>query len=109
MSNSMLHPVLEDAIDSLLVSWRHHNTVARRPDDLASLAAARRQLDLHRARVHRLRLGLHPEARELEEVALTTRCPSFDATVFIRRSDYLEPGSFACPCGAVVNSPHGGP
>ncbi|NNF11199.1 MAG: hypothetical protein HKN74_13035 [Acidimicrobiia bacterium] len=99
----MLHPVLEDAIDSLLMSWRHHNNVARRREDLAARAAARQQLDMHRSRVRRLRLGLHPEARELEEVTLTTRCESLDAAVFIRRSDFLDDASFACPCGAVVN------
>ncbi|MBT8192309.1 MAG: hypothetical protein KJP22_02825 [Acidimicrobiia bacterium] len=104
----MLHPVLEEAIDSLLVSWRHHDNIGRRTDDLATRAASRHQLDMHRSKVRRLRLGLHPEARELEEVALTTRCPSLDAAVFIRGNDFLEPGSFLCPCGAVVAGLNGG-
>jgi hypothetical protein len=102
-SHTMLHPVLEDAIGSLLATWRHYDDLSRRPGSYATRMAARRQLDLHRMRVHRLRRGLHPEARELEEVSLTTHCPSLAAPVFIRRSDLLDADSYACPCGAVVS------
>jgi hypothetical protein len=104
----MLHPVLEDAIESLLTTWRHYDDVSRRPEALRARARARRQLDTHRMRVRRLRIGLHPEARELEEVALTTQCPSLGAPVFIRHTDHLESGSFVCPCGAVVTGGSGG-
>jgi hypothetical protein len=99
----MLHPVLEDAIGSLLTTWRHYDDLSRRQDSYASRMATRRQLDRHRMRVHRLRRGLHPESRELEDVSLTTHCPSLAAPVFIRQSDLLDTNSYACPCGAVVD------
>jgi hypothetical protein len=98
----MLHPVLEDAIGSLLTTWRLYDDLSRGQGDYASRMAARRRLDTHRMRVHRLRRGLHPEARELEEVSLTTHCPSLAAPVFIRQSDLLDFDSYACPCGAIV-------
>jgi len=98
----MLHPVLEDAIGSLLTTWRHYDDLTRRRESYAARMEARRQLDLQRMKVHRLRRGLHPEARELEEVSLTTHCPSLAAPVFIRQSDVLDSHSYACPCGAVV-------
>jgi len=98
----MLHPVLEDSIGSLLATWRHYDDLSRRQGDYAARMNARRQLDVHRMRVHRLRRGLHPEARELEEVSLTTHCPSLAAPVFIRQSDLLDSVSYACPCGAIV-------
>lgn len=99
----MLHPVLEDAIDSLLTSWRHYDDLTRRRAEHRIRAAARRNLDSERMKVYRLRRGLHPEARELEEVVSSSHCPSLGAPVFLRGSDLLdESGSFACPCGAVV-------
>ena len=102
----MLHPVLDSAIDDLLAIWRHYDDLARRRADYATRSAARRRLDIQRMRVYRLRRGLHPEARELEEVAFSTQCPSLDAPVFLRTSDLLDTGStFECPCGAVVASP----
>lgn len=101
----MLHPVLEDAIDSLLATWRHYEEIARRRSDYAARNAARRQLDAHRTRVHRLRRGLHPEPRELESVSLSTHCPSLGVPVFLHTSDVSEEdGSFLCPCGAPVRA-----
>ena len=101
----MLHPVLEDAIDSLLTTWRHYDDLTRRRAGHRLRAAARRSLDSERMRVYRLRRGLHPEARELEEVDFSCHCPSLGAPVFLRRADMLdEPGSFACPCGDVVEA-----
>ena len=98
----MLHPVLEDAIGSLLTSWRHYDDLSRRRADYARRMSARRELDRLRMQVHRLRRGLHPEVRELEEVSMTSHCPSLAAPVFIRQGDLLGSGSYACPCGAVV-------
>ncbi len=98
----MLHPVLEDAIESLLTAWRHYDIVSRQGAGFATRSAARRSLDVHRIRVHRLRRGLHPEARELEEVAFGTHCPSLDAPVFIWAGDAVGDGSFLCSCGAMV-------
>ncbi len=102
----MLHPVLEDAINTLLITWRHYDDVSRRRDNYPARAAARRRLDDHRIRVHRLRRGLHPEARELEEVSLSSHCPSLGVPVFIRHTDVLDQGSYACPCGAIVTNTH---
>ena len=98
----MLHPVLEEAIDSLLTTWRHYDDVSRRRENYAARVAARRRLDLERMRVYRLRRGLHPEAREMEEVSMTAQCPSLGTPVFIRQSDLVGPDAYACPCGAVV-------
>jgi len=100
----MLHPVLEDAIDTLLTTWRHYDDVTRRRAAHPIRAAARGRLDTERMRVYRLRRGLHPEARELEEVVFSSSCPSLGTPVFLRHTDMLDAaGSFACPCGAVVN------
>lgn len=104
----MLHPVLEDAIGSLLTTWRLYDDLSTRRADYASRIATRRQLDLERMRVHRLRRGLHPEARELEEVSVTAQCPSLGAPVFIRQSDHLDSGSYGCPCGAIVGQEDSG-
>ena len=98
----MLHPVLEEAIDSLLATWRHYDNVSRHNDLYATRVAARRQLDVDRMHVYRLRRGLHPEAREMEETSFTAQCPSLGTPVFIRQSDLLELHSYACPCGAIV-------
>lgn len=98
----MLHPVVDDAIDGLLTVWRHYDDVIRTRADHASRAAARVGLDVERLRVHRLRRGLHPEPREMEEVALSTTCPSLEAPVFIYHGDLQPDGGFVCPCGAVV-------
>jgi hypothetical protein len=98
----MLHPVLEDAIDSLLATWRRYDDVSRRGEGLAARSAARRRLDAHRMRVYRLRRGLHPESRELEEVSVSTHCPSLGVPVFLRTADALADGSYVCPCGAVL-------
>ncbi|MGI9647522.1 MAG: hypothetical protein ACR2OI_03290 [Acidimicrobiia bacterium] len=99
----MLHPALEDAIESLRTTWRHYDDLTRRRAEHRIRASARASLDTERLRVYRLRRGLHPEARELEEVVVSSQCPSLGAPVFIRRADMLdESGSFACPCGAVV-------
>lgn len=99
----MLHPVLEDAIESLLTVWRHYDDLAKQRAEHPIRAAARRRLDAERMRVYRLRRGLHPEARELEEVVFSSSCPSLGAPVFLRSADLLDAaGSFACPCGAVV-------
>ena len=76
----MLHPVLNDAIETLLTVWRRYDDVIKSRADHGRRAAARAQLDVERLRVHRLRRGLHPELRGLEEVA------------------------FGCPCGSVVDS-----
>ena len=97
----MLHPVLEDAIESLLTSWRHYDDVTRRNAEYRIRSAARRRLDDERTRVNRLRRGLHPEARELEEVAMGAHCPSLGVPVFLRHADLFDDGSFACPCGAI--------
>ena len=100
----MLHPVLEDAISSLLTTWRHYDDLTRRRAALTIQAEARRRLDADRMRVYRLRRGLHPEARELEEVAFSAHCPTLEVPIFLRTSDLLDTaGSFTCPCGAVVS------
>ena len=99
---SMLHPVVDEAIDSLLVVWRHYDDVLRRRSDHTARAAARARLDTERMRVHRLRRGLHPEPRELEDVALSTACPSLAAPVFIHHGDLTPDGGFVCPCGSEV-------
>jgi len=103
----MLHPVLDDAIDSLLTIWRHYDDVTRRDADHATRARARQQLDLLRIRVHRLRRSLHPEPRELEDVSFSTHCPTLGAPVFLRRGDLLDSGSSVCPCGAIVGMEDG--
>lgn len=105
----MLHPMLEDAIESLLITWRHYDDVSRGNSPHASLARARRQLDVNRMRVHRLRRSLNPEPREMEEVAISTHCPTLNAATFMRHADLLdEDGSFVCVCGAVVSNSHSG-
>ena len=101
----MLHPVLEHAVDGLLTAWRHYDDVVRRKAAHRIRVAARTALDVERLAVHRLRRGLHPESRELEEVALSTTCPSLDAPVFVYHTDLDPAGGFLCPCGAVVSSP----
>jgi len=99
----MLHPVLEDAISSLLTTWRHYDDLTRRKVAHQARAEARRQLDADRTRVYKLRRGLNPEARELEEVAFSAHCPTLGVPTFLRTSGLLDDdGSFACPCGAVV-------
>jgi hypothetical protein len=100
----MLHPVLEQAIDDLLSVWRHYDDVTRRRADHTTRVAARYALDTERVRVHKLRRGLNPEARELEQIALSTTCPSLDAPVFIHHSEIRPEGGFDCPCGATVAS-----
>lgn len=101
----MLHPVLEDAISSLLTTWRHYDDLTRRKADYARRSEARRRLDLERMKVYRLRRGLHPEPRELEEVAFGAHCPTLGVPTFLRSSDILDvDGSFLCPCGAVVQA-----
>ncbi len=100
----MLHPVLEDAIESLLASWRHYENASRRRSEYAALNAARRQLDAHRVKVHRLRRGLHPEPREMESVSLSTHCPSLGVPVFLQADVSDADGSFLCPCGALVTT-----
>ena len=100
----MLHPVLNHAIEHLLTVWRRYDDVNRSRADHVTRATARARLDVERLRVHRLRRGLHPEARELEEVALSTTCPSLEAAVFIYHSELLPDGGFACPCGSVVEA-----
>lgn len=100
----MLHPVLEEAVDTLLTVWRHYDDVTRRRAEHRVRAAARHKLDIERSRVNRLRRGLHPETRELEEVAFSVRCPSLDAPVFIRESDRAG-DDYACPCGEFIVRP----
>ena len=101
----MLHPVVEDAIDTLLTVWRHYDDTVRTRTDHATRAAARSSLDMERLRVHRLRRGLHPEARELEDVALSTTCPLLQSPVFIHHGDVQPDGGFMCPCGSLVGPP----
>ena len=100
----MLHPVLEEAISSLLTIWRRYDDLSRRTVGYATKARARAKLDQERMRVYRLRRGLHPEARELEEVVFSAHCPSLGVPTFLSTIDLLdETGSFACPCGAIVS------
>ena len=101
----MLHPAVEDAVESLLIAWRHFHDLSRRPVPHHVRAQARHGLDLLRSRTNRLRRGLHPEARELEEVALTANCDSLGAPVFIMHRDFLPDGvTYECVCGSLVAS-----
>ena len=99
----MLHPTLEDAVESLLMKWRHFEDLTRRGAPHHVRVAVRHDLDRLRSLTNRLRRGLHPEARELEEVALTANCDSLDAPVFIMHRDVL-PGAttYECVCGSLV-------
>ena len=101
----MLHPMLEDAIETQLTVWRHYDDVVRTGAGYRSRARARTQLDAERLRVHRLRRGLNPEPREMEGVALSTTCPALGATVFIHYADVQDDGGFLCPCGSAVEGP----
>lgn len=99
----MLHPAVEDAIESLLIAWRHFDDLTRRPVPYPARVEARHGLDVLRSRTNRLRRGLHPEARELEEIALTAQCDSLESPVFIMHRDFLPDGSsYECVCGSLV-------
>lgn len=99
----MLHPVVEDAVESLLMAWRHFDDLSRRNTPHRVRMEARYQLDRLRSRTNRLRRGLHPEPRELDEVALTATCDSLTAPVFIMHRDFLPDGStYECACGSLV-------
>jgi hypothetical protein len=98
----MLHPLLEDAFDDLLVAWRHHQERRATAMDTASLAVSRAALDEVRDRVRRLRTALHPEHHEVEEAAFAVTCPSLDTAVVVYPRDVtLDAGvaTYTCVCG----------
>ncbi len=97
-----LHPALEARFEALLAGWRGHEDLRRRSHDVRMLAASRARLDRLRAEVAELRIALHPDDDELDEIALVSRCGTWDTLVFHRHIDRDPTGSFRCVCGDAV-------
>ena len=103
----MLHPMLADAFDTLLMTWRLCDDLAKSDAPYRRRLEARFKLEDARTKLSRYRKALNPEQRELEEVAFTAHCPSLDSTVFV---SYLEKArhdgsTYACICGSQVEVP----
>ena len=109
--HGMLHPVLVEAFDTLLMTWRLCDDLAKSEAPYHKRLESRFKLDAARNRLGRYRRALNPEQRELEEVAFTTHCPSLDATVFVSHFEKALQGAgstYACVCGAEVEIPRAG-
>ena len=107
----MLHPVLAEAFETLLMTWRVCDDPAKFDAPYRKRLGARFKLEAARNRVSRFRRALNPEQRELEEVAFTTHCPSLDATVFVSYLEKAREGvgsTYACVCGSQVEIPNAG-
>lgn len=106
----MLHPVLAEAFDTLLMTWRLYDDLATSDAPYQTRLGARFKLDEARNQLSRYRRALNPEQHELEEVALTAHCPSLDATVFISHFEKAQAdgGTYECPCGSRVPLPAAG-
>jgi hypothetical protein len=106
----MLHPVLAEAFETLLMTWRLCDDLAKFDAPYRKRLEARFKLEAGRNKVSRYRRALNPEQRELEEVA-TTHCPSLDATVFVSYLEKAREGvgsTYACVCGSQVEIPNAG-
>lgn len=103
----MLHPVLAEAFDTLLMTWRLCDDLARMDAPYHRRLRARFELDDARKQLDRHRRALNPEQRELEEVAFTSYCPSLDANVFVSHFEKArsEDSTYSCLCGARVDIP----
>lgn len=101
----MLHRALEESFETLLAAWHRYRDASEEGAGVRRLARERQLLDEQRNRIRRLRKGLHPEGREVEEVALASHCEVLDATVFVpyldirRLEGFL---SFECLCGEQI-------
>jgi hypothetical protein len=107
----MLHPVLAEAFETLLMTWRLCDDPAKFDAPYRKRLEARFKLEAARNRVSRFRRALNPEQRELEEVAFTTHCPSLDATVFVSYLEKARKGvesTYVCVCGSQVEIPNSG-
>lgn len=104
----MLHPVLAEAFDTLLMTWRLCDDLAKSEAPYRTRLAARFKLDDARSELGNYRRALNPEQRELEEVAFTSYCPSLDANVFVSHFDTAraEDATYACICGSRVEIPN---
>jgi hypothetical protein len=107
----MLHPVLAEAFETLLMTWRLCDDLAKFDAPYRKRLEARFKLEAARNKVSRYRRALNPEQRELEEVAFTTHCPSLGATVFVSHFEKAREGvgsTYACVCGSEVEIPDAG-
>ncbi len=98
----MLHPVLAEAFDDLLMTRRLCDDLAKSNAPYHRRLAAHFKLDEARNKLNRYRRRLNPEQRELEEVAVTAHCPSLGATVFVSHFDLARHGTgstYPCVCG----------
>jgi hypothetical protein len=108
----MLHQVFNDAFEALLAGWHRYMDVVASTDNILRLAESRRELDALRDRAYRIRRGLTPEDRELEEGHLAAYCPFLSTTVYIRKADVRytveDMLEFDCVCErAVGHRPRG--
>jgi hypothetical protein len=97
-----LHIVADTAFDELLTRWRHHIQLRERIDaNLAELGTSRLMLDRARAQMNVLRAAMYPTDSELEEVVVTTLCPSLGEVVHLNwtRRDPLDAQALQCVCG----------
>ena len=100
-----LHFLAEAAFDDLLVAWRHHDDLRRRPKTAVTrLAASRRELDDARSRMRRLREALYPTDEEHEDVLVTALCSGLDEVVHLnwRHAHPHRPGVVVCICGEFI-------
>ncbi len=93
----MLHPMIEEALDDLLVAWQFHDQRRALRAEVPELARSRALLDEARARMSRLRRALHPEEHEAQEAAAAAHCPTLDSMVIL----YPRDGN-RCVCGHTV-------
>lgn len=102
----MLHYAVQSAFDDLLACWRAYDDAKRRPTaKWSDLGDARIELDRARDRMHRLRIALYPEPRELEAVVESVWCETLDMVVHLRSEDRdpQNPRRYRCTCGHRVD------
>ena len=104
----MLHPVLAEAFETLLMTWRLCDDLAKNQAPYHKRLSARFKLEDARDQLGRYRRALNPEQRELEEVAFTSYCPSLDASVFVSHFERAraQDSTCVCVCGSRVEVPN---
>lgn len=101
----MLHPRVQESFEQLLKTWRKYDEAKRARAPYELRLATRTELDRRRADHYRLRRALHPEEREMGEVAAASYCRNLAATVFVSYADAYNRQTFACPCGETEKLP----
>lgn len=103
----MLHPIFDEALDDLLVAWRHHEVLRSGARvDHRQLGASRIRLDRARTRVRSFRLAVYPDVVERESAVLSVLCEVLDEMVHLRALDVIRVHGgrlrFTCLCGHDV-------